>query len=197
MVRQVLAMAAAHDGRKFRDRFAADLTGRRAAPRRVRASTTDPYLLGTRLVLAMEVSRSIELTCPVPEAWRVLTDWERQAEWMRDADSVRVVSEHREGVGVRLAVRTRLFGIPAFTEPMEVVAWEPPTRLAIVHGGPVAGDGEWTIEPAGGGSVFTWTERVRLRIPLIGELAAWCYRPVMWTLMGRAQRGLRDAVASR
>lgn len=143
----------------------------------------------------MEISRSVELSCPVEAAWATLTDWERQAEWMRDADRVEVVSAHRAGVGVRLAVRTRLFGIPAFTEPMEVTGWEPPHRLTIAHGGPVAGDGEWLLEPMGASSRFTWIERVRLDVPIIGGLAAWCYRPVMGMLMGRAQRGLRDEVA--
>ena len=44
---------------------------------------------------------------------------------MLDADRVEVVSAHREGVGVRLAVRTRILRLPAFTEPMEVIGWEP------------------------------------------------------------------------
>ena len=68
------------------------------------------------------------------EAWAVLVDWERQADWMLDADRVDVVSPQREGVGVRLAVKTRLFGVPAFTEPMEVTVWDPPRRLEIRHG---------------------------------------------------------------
>ena len=65
----------------------------------------------------MRVTSEVELPCPPEETWAVLMDWERQADWMLDADSVRVVSGHREGVGVHLAVRTRLFGVPAFTEP--------------------------------------------------------------------------------
>ncbi len=143
----------------------------------------------------MELTRSVELPCDVDRAWAVLVDWERQADWMRDADRVTVVSETREGVGVRLAVRTRLLGIPAFTEPMEVTGWEPPRRLVIRHGGPVGGEGVWLLETSGEGTRFSWTERIRLRVPLVGELAAWCYRPVLRILMGRAQLGLRDLVA--
>lgn len=144
----------------------------------------------------MELTRSVELPCDVDRAWAVLVDWERQADWMRDADRVTVVSKRREGVGVRLAVRTRLLGIPAFTEPMEVTGWEPPRRLVIRHGGPVDGEGVWLLEASGEGTRFSWTERIRLRVPLAGELAAWCYRPVLRILMGRAQRGLRDLVAA-
>ena len=53
---------------------------------------------------------------------------------MLDADRVEVVSAHREGLGVRLAVRTRLLGLPAFTEPMEVIGWEPPDGSSCVTG---------------------------------------------------------------
>ena len=87
-------------------------------------------------------------------AWSVLVDWERQADWMLDADRVEVVSDTREGVGVRLAVKTRLLGVPAFTEPMEVTVWEPPRRLVIRHGSLVAGTGIWDLVPMDGGTGF-------------------------------------------
>src|SRR5580765_7747786 len=77
----------------------------------------------------MHVERAIVLPTTPRGAWSVLVDWERQADWMLDADRVEVVSDLREGVGVRLAVRTRLLGVPTFTEPMEVTVWEPPRRL--------------------------------------------------------------------
>ena len=87
----------------------------------------------------MIVRVATSLPCPPDEAWAILLAWERQADWMLDADRVEVVSEHREGVGVRLAVRTRILGLPAFTEPMEVIGWEPPRRLVLRHGGLIAG----------------------------------------------------------
>ena len=113
---------------------------------------------------------------------------------MLDADRIEVVSAHREGVGVRLAVRTRILGLPAFTEPMEVIGWEPRRRLVLRHGGLVAGEGAWTLTPEPGGTRFVWTEDVRLRIPLVGGVAAWLYTPVLRWLMRRGARGLRGAV---
>ena len=106
----------------------------------------------------MLVERTIVLPVPIEEAWTALMDWERQADWMLDADSVTVVSDQREGVGVQLAVRTRLFGIAAFTEPMEVVGWDPPRRLDIRHGSLVAGTGAWILDPTAGGTRFAWRE---------------------------------------
>ena len=138
----------------------------------------------------MRVEREIVLPTTAQEAWAVLMDWERQADWMLDADRVDVISSRREGVGVRLAVRTRIMGI-AFDEPMEITGWDRPRRLEIRHGSVVVGLGVWRLEAVEGGTRFTWSEDIRLRVPLLGELAAWCYRPVLWALMGRAQTSLR------
>ena len=142
----------------------------------------------------MHVERAIVLPTSLDDAWSVLVDWERQAHWMLDADRVEVVSRHREGVGVRLAVRTRLLGVAAFTEAMEVTVWEPPRRLVIRHGSPVEGTGVWDLVPLDGGTGFRWSEDIRLHLPLVGELAARAYRPVMRALMGRAQRSLRQHI---
>ena len=142
----------------------------------------------------MHVECEVVLPTTPGEAWTVLVDWERQADWMLDADRVEVVSARREGVGIRLAVKTRLFGVPAFTEPMEVTGWDPPRRLEIRHGSLVGGTGVWVLVPVEGGTRFRWSEDIRLRVPLVGELAARLYRPVMRTLMGRAQGSLRRYV---
>jgi len=142
------------------------------------------------------VERSIVLPCPAAEAWAVLTRWERQADWMLDADAVVVRSAQREGVGVRLDVRTRLFQIPAFTESMVVTAWDPPRRLEIAHGGIVRGVGTWLLEPVDGGTAFTWTEHVVLRVPIVGGLAGALYAPVLRVLMGRAQGGLKALIVA-
>jgi uncharacterized protein YndB with AHSA1/START domain len=140
------------------------------------------------------VVTSVELPCPIEEAWAVLVAWERQAGWLLDADRVQVVSSAREGVGVRLAVRTRLFGVPAFTEPIEVTGWEPPHRLTIRHGGPVAGEGAWELAAVPGGTRFTWTEEVELAVPVLGGAAGRIYAPLLRVLMRRALAGLRASV---
>jgi hypothetical protein len=142
----------------------------------------------------VRVRSTIDLPCPVSEAWSVLTRWERQGDWIADADSVEILSETTSGVGVRVAVRTRLFQVPAFTETIEVVGWEPPRRLEIVHGRPVHGRGTWTLEPADGGTRFTWIEDVALDVPVLGSVAAAVYAPIARWLIGRSQRALRRLV---
>jgi hypothetical protein len=87
-----------------------------------------------------------------------------------------------------------LFGIPAFTERMEVVGWRPPTLLVIRHGHPMDGTGIWTLQPTDDGTRLSWTEEVTLRLPVVGEMAAQLYRPVLRILMDRAMAGLRRHV---
>jgi carbon monoxide dehydrogenase subunit G len=142
----------------------------------------------------VRISVETSLPCPPEEAWAVLLAWERQADWMLDADRVEVVGDRREGVSVRLAVRTRILGLPAFTEPMEVVGWEPPSVLRIRHGSIVVGHGTWLLEPEPGGTRFVWIEEVRLGVPVLGELAARLYAPILRRLMRRGASGLRRRI---
>lgn len=143
----------------------------------------------------MRVASSAVLPVPVDGAWAMLLRWEDQARWMRDADSVRVLTTAREGVGVQLAVKTRVLNVPLFTERLEVVGWEPPRRLVIAHRSFVRGVGIWEVEPHPAGARFTWTEELSLPVPLLGELALLAYRPFMRYLMRGALEGLRRYVA--
>ena len=145
----------------------------------------------------MRIGRSVDLPCAADEAWRVLTDWERQADWMRDADAVVVTSPARTGAGVTLEVRTRLFQIPAFTETIVVTAWDPPSGLSIEHGPPVRGQGEWSLTPIRAGTRFTWVEDVELDAPVLGWLLTACYAPVLGILLRRSMHGLRASIIGR
>lgn len=144
----------------------------------------------------MEVSSATILAVPVERAWELLMRWEDQARWMKDADSVRVVTAQREGVGTRVAVRTRVLNVPLFTEQLEVTVWDRPRRLVMAHRSFVRGVGTWSFEPAEGGTRFTWTEDLSLPVPLLGELALRVYRPFMRRLMRGALANLRSHVAT-
>jgi uncharacterized protein YndB with AHSA1/START domain len=126
--------------------------------------------------------------------WEVLSDWERQPSWMPDVAWMRLLGPDRE-LGARVAVRTRVFGIPAATDLMTVTAWEPGRHLAIAHTGVVKGSGEWLLEPApGGGTRFTWVEEFRMPPPMVGDLALWLYAPWQRWMLRRSVRNLRRIV---
>lgn len=142
----------------------------------------------------MRVEASTHLPAPPDDAWRVLLRWEDQARWIRDADSVRVLTPHRKGLGVRIAVKNRVLNVPLFTEVLEVTGWEPPRRLEMTHRSFVRGVGTWELAPEGSGSRFAWVEDLSLPVPVLGELALFVYRPFMRHLMRGAMRDLRAFV---
>jgi hypothetical protein len=144
----------------------------------------------------MRVECEVVIPVPPDEAWAALVDWEAQPRWMQDAARVDVLSESREGVGARLSVKTRVLGIPTFTERLEVVAWEPPSLLRIAHRRFIRGEGTWRIDSITEGARFTWIEEVSLPGGRIGELALVAYRPFMLRLMRRSMAGLRGTLIS-
>ncbi len=144
----------------------------------------------------MRVERQIVLPASPDGAWAVLVDWERQPDWMADADEVRVTSAARAGVGTTVDVKTRVLNVPLFTERLEVVGWDPPRELRIARRSFVRGLGMWTLTPAGAGTRFRWVEDLSLPVPLLGAMALLAYRPIMRHLMGRAMRDLQAYVGS-
>ena len=145
----------------------------------------------------MRVAASAVVPAAPERVWSALVRWEDQSRWIRDAHDVRVVGDRRQGVGVRLAVRTRVLGVPLFTEPLEVTAWEPPRRLVVAHRGALRGAGVWTLRRERTGTRFTWVEDLSLPVPVVGELVLLAYRPVMRRLMRGSVAQLRDRVARR
>jgi uncharacterized protein YndB with AHSA1/START domain len=143
----------------------------------------------------VRVEASVVLPAPRDKVWRRLLAWELQPLWMSDAASVRVLTPHREGPGVRVAVRTMLAGVPAFTEVLEVTVWDPPRRMELAHRGFVPGFGEWILERDGNATRFRWTERLSLPVPVLGEAVLLAYRPVMRRLMRASLRNLADWLA--
>jgi hypothetical protein len=144
----------------------------------------------------VRLERQVVLPTTPAGAWAVLVDWERQPEWMADADEVRVTSTAREGLGTTLRVRTRVLNVPVFTERLEVVGWDPPRELRMAHRSFVRGAGTWSLTPAGAGTRFRWIEDLSLPVPLLGGLALLAYRPFMRYLMGRTTRRLQTYVGS-
>lgn len=138
----------------------------------------------------MRVEAEGYLPVSLDEAWRALLRWEDQARWIRDAVSVRVLSPHREGIRVRIAVKNRVYNVPLFTEELEVTRWEPPHALEMTHRSFVRGVGTWALDAEGDGARLRWSEELSLPIPVLGELALLVYRPFLRRLMRGALRDL-------
>jgi hypothetical protein len=106
------------------------------------------------------VSVEIEIDAPAQTTWEVVTDWERQGEWM-PVTHVEVTGSVPAGVGAELAARSGL-GPVGFVDRMVVDVWEPPYRCEVVHlGRVVTGRGVFLVEDLPGNrSRFTWREEL-------------------------------------
>lgn len=142
----------------------------------------------------MRVAAEVTVPAIPADVWVALLEWERQPEWMVDAVTVRVASPRRSGAGTRVEVRTRILGLPLLTDLLEVTEWDPPRRLVMVRRGFVRGRGTWRLEPDPSGTRFTWSEEIRVPVPVVGELALFGYRPVMRRLMRRSLENLARQV---
>jgi polyketide cyclase/dehydrase/lipid transport protein len=144
----------------------------------------------------VRVRASRVLPAPPELVWKHVRRWEEQARWIRDAVWVRVLTEDREGEGVRIKVLNRVFGIPLFTEQLEVVEWDPPATVVMVHRSFVRGVGTWELHVRGEATVFVWAEELWLPIPVLGALALWVYRPFMRRLMEGSLANLQRLIES-
>lgn len=121
----------------------------------------------------------MEIDAPVESVWEQVADLASHVEWMRDARRVRFLSEQREGLGTRMEVETRL-GPLRTSDLVEVVGWDPPRRIVVVHVGAVEGRGEFLLEPSGKDRTrFTWTERLRFPWYFGGGFGATLAKPLL------------------
>lgn len=114
---------------------------------------------------------AVHIDRPAEEVWAELTDWSAASRWMVSGE-LRPLGDAQVGEGSRLAFESR-----GKTHESEVVAWEPPKRLALqsTQSGMTALY-EYRCEPgASGGSDVTLDARCwgnglvwKLLAPLIG-----------------------------
>lgn len=123
--------------------------------------------------------RSLEVVdAPLETAWRAISDIPSQTLWMREMKSVRLTTAGPVGVGTRGEARVRILGI-GVTDPVEISAWEPPTRFAIRHRGSFRGGGEIRLRAGSDGTttIVTWDEA--LVPPFLPALGAILGRPIL------------------
>lgn len=130
----------------------------------------------------IEVTTHIE--ADPEQVWEILTDWEGQPRWMRDAHSVTVLSPHREGVDVVVRCRTDVIGglrgarrrggsLLIVDDDMVTTEWERPRVLGIRHlGWLIRGVGAFELAPTAYGTHLTWWEEVDPPLGAVGEALA-------------------------
>lgn len=118
----------------------------------------------------IEVTTHVE--APPERVWAVLTDWERQAEWMADVRHIAVVSAHREGTGVTLRANTDILGF-VVRDDLEVTQWDPPTVLGVRHlGRLIAGVAAFELTPTAAGTHLLWWEEASVPLGGVGDALA-------------------------
>jgi uncharacterized protein YndB with AHSA1/START domain len=155
------------------------------APRFVRAGWTSVF----------EMSQTVP--GPPEIVWDLITDWEHQGDWMLEGSDFVVTSDHREGVGVEAEANIRIGGITT-RDKVRVVGWEPNRRLAIEHGGWIAGKGEIHLTPLGKDRTHVfWREELQPPLGMFGALGLTSFKPVMRRGFLRDLRVLASLVRAR
>ena len=138
--------------------------------------------------ISIETSEVAE--APPEVVWALITDWERQDDWMLEASDFTVTSEQREGVGVEAEATIRIGGIKT-RDRVTVSGWEPNKRLAIDHRGWVTGHGEILLTPLPRGRThISWREELEPPLGLAGALGMTGFVPVMKRIFRRDLRVL-------
>ena len=140
------------------------------------------------------VALEMAATLPAPPevVWRLVTDWERQGDWMLEASDFVVTSPHREGLGVEAEATIRIGGIKT-RDKIVVVGWEPNHRLAIRHLGWVSGHGEIFLTPSGPGrSHVFWREELQPPLGALGAVGLTLFKPIMRRIFEKDVRVLKE-----
>ncbi len=138
-----------------------------------------------------------ELPGPIELVWELLTDWERQTEWMLEMTNVVLTSEHREGVGVEARATVRIGGIST-TDIVRVDKWEPPTHLGLVHEGWVRGRGDIRLGPQPDGTTrMDWREELWPPWSVIGAAGLRLFGPLLRRTFRRDLQALGRLVHAR
>lgn len=126
------------------------------------------------------------IAAPPAVVWDDVRRLDSHVEWMGDAEAIRFTSERHAGVGTTFDCDTRV-GPLRLVDRMAVTEWEDGRVIGVRHVGLVTGTGRFSLEPAAGGTRFTWDEELTIPWWLGGPLAA----PVLRLVWVRNLRRLR------
>ena len=120
----------------------------------------------------------IDLPFPVSEVWEALSQLERHADWMMDAERIDFATGQRRGVGTKMKVRTRV-GPFVIEDIIEVREWTEGKSMGVSHRGLVTGVGVFVLLPIESGTRFVWWEDLDFPWYLGGPITAGFAAPVL------------------
>ena len=112
----------------------------------------------------------VHINATPEQVWDVIADLETQQRWMVDLRSLDFTTESRSGAGTEVDVVSELFGLPLVKDKMRITSWQPPFRYDVAHVGQFTGTGAFVLQPAAGGTLFTWREHFKPPLGPLGEL---------------------------
>jgi hypothetical protein len=121
----------------------------------------------------MRLEVEVVAAAPRQVVWDVLTDWERQSEWMLDAKAVYVLTPERTGEGVTIRCPTNLLGMTV-QDVMRVTGWREPEYLEVTHlGRIITGTGAFELlDGPGETTLVRWWEEIDPPLGGVGEWGA-------------------------
>lgn len=144
--------------------------------------------------MSADVQAARVIDAPAEQVWGILTDWERQGEWM---PATRVRSFRGHSPGGRIEAWTGV-GRLGFRDTMEITGWDPPRRCDVIHTGRVLrGPGSFAVEPLGAARCrVVWEERLELPLGRLGRASWPLVRPLARAGLGLGLRRLDRLVIS-
>ncbi len=121
------------------------------------------FLIGLFLPKVFRFELQAELPAPPDRVFRALSDPVLVPRWESFFQEVR--TDGPPGLGQRWHLRKRAGRGPSFK--VEVVAWDPPRRLAFAGKEPFEGRREWTLEPSGTGTRISLSETAVMPVPFM------------------------------
>jgi uncharacterized protein YndB with AHSA1/START domain len=152
--------------------------------------------------MSVRLEVSTEIAAPLEVVWNVLADWEGQSRWI-PLTTVRVLTSHREGLGVRATALSGFWLGPlpiGLLDRFIVTGWSPPdggeAELAILHLGPYfTGDGVFKLRGHAGGTTVECTELFSVPGRRVGERLATLALPILRAGFTRSLHALADVSA--
>lgn len=132
----------------------------------------------------------IDIDAPLRQVWEGVSNLADHATWMTDVESITFEGTRRAGAGTEMRVATKI-GPFRTMDRMTVTSWHPERLIGVEHTGLVSGEGEFRLDPVGGATRITWSERLHFPWRFGGPIGAVIAQPLLHWMWQRSLRALK------